>query len=76
MTPDDVQRILEWPRETRSTGEQQRLCEYRASVYAEMRALVDEAERFDRGLSADEQQRFDELTGEFDRLGSEVPSAR
>lgn len=74
MTPEDVDRILSWPRGTRSDAENDRLSEYRAGVHREMRGLVDTAEHADRGFDADEAQRYDELLAEYDRLGSEVLS--
>lgn len=74
--PPDVQRILDWPRETRSDAEHERLREYRASLHNDMYQLVDQAERFDRDLSAEEQERFDALNAEFAGLASEVPSRR
>lgn len=73
MTNEDVDRILSWPRGTRSDDENGRLLEYRAGVHREMRALVDSAERADRGFCVDEAQRYDELLVEYDRLSSEVP---
>jgi hypothetical protein len=76
MTPEDVQRILSWPRETRSPQETERLTEYRAAVHREMWQLTDDAERFDRGLTPEERQQHQRLSDEFARLSSEVPSRR
>jgi hypothetical protein len=73
---DDVERILQWPRETRSRQEEHVLLEHLTVVHAEIRALVDGAERLDRDLTAEEAVRYAQLQGEFDRLRSEVPSAR
>lgn len=76
MTPEDVQRILEWPQETRLVEEVDRLVEYRAAVHREMYELVDNAERFDRALTAEEHDRYQALDAEYLRLSSEVPSRR
>lgn len=75
-TPDDVSRILGWPRETRSEEEVRRLVEYRAVVHREMWNIADLAERDDRDLTSDERQQFEELDTEFRRLSPEVPSSR
>lgn len=66
--PEDIQRILRWPAETWSPQEEHRLLEFRAALHGEMRKLVEEAERFDRNLTADEQERFDWLRRQFDGL--------
>lgn len=83
MTPEeiqrlrqDVERILQWPRETRSDEETRRLIERRALLHHELFALVDNAERTGRNLTSEEQGLFNTMQDEFDRLGGEVPAPR
>lgn len=66
--PQNIERVLTWPRETWTDQEHQMVQEYRASVHGQMRQLVDEAERWNRSLTDEELQRFTELEAEFDRL--------
>lgn len=68
-TPEDIQRILQWPAETRSPTEVRRLAEYRVGLHREMFALADFAERFNRALTSEERSRYDELKREFDVIG-------
>jgi hypothetical protein len=72
----DVQRILQWPRETWSEEEITRLHERRALLHQEMFALNDGAERHGRNLTPEEREAFDRMQGEYDRLGVAVPSPR
>lgn len=72
---DAVERILQWPKETRSPREEQQLVEHRRSVYAEIRSLVDMTERADRGFTEEESEQYGRLQAEYDRLTAEVPSA-
>lgn len=75
MDPD-IERILQWPRETRSATEARQVVEYRAGLHRRMFALAAEAERADRGLTADERDEFDRTWIEFDRLAGELPIPR
>lgn len=68
----DVQRILSWPRATRSPQELDRLHERRAFLHSQMIALADLAERDDRNLTVEERERFDAMAEEYDRLQGEV----
>jgi hypothetical protein len=72
---ESVERILQWPKGTRSPQEERELVEYRRGVYAEIRALIEQTEREDRNLTADEAEHHAQLQAEYDRLTSEVPSA-
>jgi hypothetical protein len=71
---EDVERILEWPRETRSPEEHRRLIEHRTALHRDLVALADKAEREDRNFTVEEAEEFDRMQAEFDRLRSEVPS--
>lgn len=78
MTPEElkskVDQVLQWPRLTRSDEENCLLRERRVALHSQIYALVDNAERFDRNLTAEEAERYAELQDEYDRLGNELPS--
>jgi hypothetical protein len=72
----DLERVLIWPRETWSEQETRHVNARRAGIQSELRALVDEAERFDRTLTVGERERYDALQTEFDRLTGALSAAR
>lgn len=76
MTPEElkskVDKVLTWPRETRSDDEHRLLRERRTYLHSQIFSLVDNAERFDRNLTADEATRYQELQDEYDQLGNEL----
>lgn len=78
MTPEElksqVDKVLKWPRLTRSDDENRLLRERRAALHSQIYALVDNAERFDRNLTAEEAGRYAELQSECDQLGDELSS--
>lgn len=76
MTGPDVQQILRWPPETWSPVEVRQVNERRAWLHSQLFALADEAERFERNLTAEERERFDAMQAEYDRLTGAVPSQR
>lgn len=75
MTPE-IAKILDWPRETWSPEETRQVQEYRAGLHAQLFALADRAERENRNLTTEEQERFTGLQAEFDRLGGGIPAQR
>lgn len=72
----DLERVLQWPPETWSPEEAAQVQARRAEVHAELRSLVDKAERFERNLTEEEQAKFEVLQAEFDRLAVALPPAR
>lgn len=76
MTPEHINRILSWPRETWSDNETRQVQEHRANLHAQSFALADQAEREDRDLTSEEAERFTGLQAEFERLGGGIPAQR
>lgn len=72
----DLERVLQWPRETWSDQETAEVRARRAEVLAQMVALTDEAERFDRPLTSEEAGLYEELQDEFAQLSHAVSAAR
>lgn len=67
--PRPLEEILELPRSSWSRQERERVAERRSAVHDEMFALTDGAERVGRTLTAEEREKHDSLSREFQRLG-------
>lgn len=75
-TPNDIEQILSWPRETWSEHEKQQVREHRALLHSKLFTLADNAERDGRNLTPEERDEFDRMQAEYDRLGGAVPAQR
>jgi HK97 family phage prohead protease len=64
----DVDEILRYPRETWSPQEKRSVADRQKQVQTELFALVSEAERVGRNLTAEEADTFASLQSEFERL--------
>jgi HK97 family phage prohead protease len=66
--PRSIDDLLDLPRQTWTVEEQRHVIEHRKQVHAAMFALVSEAERRGRPLTAEEAQRHQDLERQFQRL--------
>ncbi len=70
---EQIAKVLQWPRWTRTEEDARVLSDRRAHLHVELRSMVEVAEREDRNLTPEETEAWERMSDEYDRLGSELP---